>query len=171
MRYTSGRWLSLEFLEDRHLLTSGPFISEFVATNSTGLQDIDGAFSDWLEISNPSTSGLSLDGWYLTDNVTDLTQWRIPAVTIPAGGQLLIFASSKDRIDPAGELHTNFKLSASGEYLGLIQPDGVTIASQFAPAFPPQSPDISYGFVPVGTDLLFRGLRPRPSCRATDHWE
>src|SRR5439155_21696785 len=47
---------------------------------------------------------------------------------------------------PGAPLHTNFKLSASGEYLALVQPDGVTIATEFAPAFPPQAPDVSFGF-------------------------
>ena len=41
-------------------------------------------------------------------------------------------------------MHTNFKLSADGEYLALIRPDG-SIATEFAPEFPPQFPDVSYG--------------------------
>ena len=45
----------------------------------------------------------------------------------------------------ASSLHTNFSLSASGEYLALVMPDGVTVASAFAPAYPPQLPDVSYG--------------------------
>ena len=43
------------------------------------------------------------------------------------------------------ELHANFSLSKDGEYLGLVRPDGVTVADEFAPAFPPQLADISYG--------------------------
>jgi len=42
----------------------------------------------------------------------------------PAGGFLLVFASDKAS-PPAGELHANFKLSASGDYLALVKPDGV----------------------------------------------
>src|SRR6185295_918121 len=50
----------------------------------------------------------------------------------------------KDRTDHAKPLHTNFKLNHDGEYLGLA--DGNTnIISEFAPTFPPQQPDISYG--------------------------
>jgi hypothetical protein len=41
-------------------------------------------------------------------------------------------------------LHTDFGLNKNGEYLALLRPDG-SIASEFAPAFPPQYPDISYG--------------------------
>ena len=43
------------------------------------------------------------------------------------------------------ELHTNFKLSAGGEYLGLIGSDGHTAQFEFSPAFPVQTANISYG--------------------------
>jgi len=38
-----------------------------------------------------------------------------------------------------------FLLSADGEYLGLIKPDGATVVSEFAPKFPAQPTDLSYG--------------------------
>ncbi|MEM8485246.1 MAG: lamin tail domain-containing protein [Bacteroidota bacterium] len=46
---------------------------------------------------------------------------------------------------PGEEYHTNFKLGAEGEYLALVNPEGI-VASAFDPAFPPQSEDLSYGF-------------------------
>jgi hypothetical protein len=39
-------------------------------------------------------------------------------------------------------LHTNFRLSAGGEYLALVEPDGRTIVAEFAPLFAPQVPDV-----------------------------
>ena len=42
------------------------------------------------------------------------------------------------------ELHTSFKLGADGEYLGLFAPDG-TAATEIAPQYPAQFPDVSYG--------------------------
>ena len=47
-------------------------------------------------------------------------------------------------------MHTNFKLGASGEYLALVMPDGVTRATEFSPAFPQQYPDVAYGFPMTG---------------------
>lgn len=122
-----------------------PVISEFMASNKTVLADEDGSFADWLELYNPDAMAVNLNGWYLTDNAKKLTKWKLPAVTLPPGGYLVIFASSKDRTDPTKPLHTNFDLSAGGEYLGLIQPDGVTVASDYAPTFPAQVADVSYG--------------------------
>jgi hypothetical protein len=122
-----------------------PIISEFMAENLSGLTDEDGAFSDWIEIHNPDYTPVSLAGYYLTDNAAHLDKWTFPAVTLDPGGYLIVFASGKDRRDPAGRLHTNFQLAAEGEYLALVAPDGFTVVSGFAPAYPPQFSDQSFG--------------------------
>ncbi|MCL4176448.1 MAG: lamin tail domain-containing protein [Verrucomicrobia bacterium] len=120
-------------------------INEFMARNSRTLADEDGAYSDWIELRNVSTADVNLDGWFLTDARANLTKWRLPATTLPAGGYLVVFASGKDRAVAGAELHTNFALDGGGEYLGLVEPDGATIASEFAPAYPEQFSDLSYG--------------------------
>ena len=51
-----------------------------------------------------------------------------------------MFASGKDRAIAGSELHTNFGLSAEGEYLALVAPDGTTIVHEYAPTFQPQLP-------------------------------
>jgi hypothetical protein len=124
-------------------------ISEFMADNGGSILtegsclDEDNDSSDWIELYNLSDSAVSLDGWYLTDDAADLTQWSFPAVTIPAKGFLIVFASGKNRSVAGSELHTNFKLSASGEYIALVQPDGSTI--EHSVVFPAQETDVSYG--------------------------
>src|ERR1043166_2358781 len=127
-------------------------ISEFMASNTSTLQDEDHLFADWIELRNSGTNAVNLDGWYLTDNDNNLTKWRIPATNIAAGALMVIFADSKDRSIPGRTLHTSFNLSASGEYLALVKPDGVTIATEFAPAFPGQAPNVSYGFTTFTTN-------------------
>lgn len=127
------------------VLSGAPVISEFMASNQSGLQDGDGDFSDWLEIHNPDAVAVDLNGYYLTDNASSLKKWRFPATVIPAGGYKVIFASGKNRAVSGAELHTNFSLSAGGEYLGLIAADGLTPVSAYSPQFPSQSQDISYG--------------------------
>jgi hypothetical protein len=137
-------WLALP-LTLAAALPAAPAISEFMAANTRTLADSDGQFSDWIELHNPDPAAVNLAGWYLTDDAKDLTRWQLPAITIPPGGYLLVFASDKNRRDPTKELHTNFELDASGEYLGLVMPDGTTIVSQFGPKFSEQLDDISYG--------------------------
>src|SRR5262245_5218864 len=113
-----------------------PIITEFMASNTKTLKDSDGEYSDWIEIYNPDATPVNLSGWYLTDDAKTKNKWKFPAVTLAPNGYLVVFASSKNRIDPAAQLHTNFSLDGNGEYLGLIKPDGFTVASEFAPEFP-----------------------------------
>lgn len=119
-------------------------LSEFMAANSETLADEDGDFSDWIEIENAGSIPVDLAGWSLSDSADALTRWVFPATNLPAGGHLLVFASNKDRRVPGALLHTDFRLSADGEYLGLFSPDGEA-ASEISPAFPPQVPDVSFG--------------------------
>jgi len=128
-------------------------ISEFAASNSNGLRDEDGAYSDWLELFNAGTNTVNLFDWALTDSVGDLAKWRFPATNLPPNGFLVIFASSKDRRVPGAPLHTSFNLSAGGEYLALVRPDG-SIAFEFDP-FPEQFANISYG---IGQNLQVTSL-------------
>lgn len=145
----------------RVVLPGEPIISEFAANNETGLQDEDGEPSDWIELCNATGDPAVLDGYYLTDTPGLLTKWRIPNVTIAPGGYLVVFASGKDRAVAGSELHTNFSLNATGEYLALVKPDGSTIVSEFSPSYPGQPADVSFGFDPVA---LLEGffLTPTP---------
>lgn len=137
--------VSMLLLESLHSAKAQFVISEFMAANATGTRDEDGEFSDWLEIRNENLVPTSLLGWYLTDSRGDLTKWQFPNVTLQGGIAMVVFASGKDRRNPAGKLHTNFSLDRAGEYLALVRPDGLTVASEFAPQYPLQATDVSYG--------------------------
>lgn len=140
-----NRLARLELLESRHLLAGDTLlITEFMASNDTALLDRFGDSSDWIEVHNPSASAISLAGWFLTDDADNLDKWQLPDVTIPGHGYLVVFASGASLADPLDELHTNFKLSSNGEYLGLARPD-MTVAHDFGPTYPSQFTDVSYG--------------------------
>ena len=126
-------------------------ISEFLASNSTGLADIDGDREDWIEILNQGAGAVNLDGWFLTDEGTRLTKWAFPGIVLNPRARLLVFASDKDRRDPDGELHTNFKLASEGEYLALVRPDGTTVEHAYSPGYPLQVQDVSYGLQPISS--------------------
>lgn len=123
-------------------------ISEFMASNASTLADEDGAFEDWIEIHNTGAMTVNLLNWSLTDDATQLAKWRFPATNLTAGARIVVFASGKDRRPAGGELHANFKLEKDGEYLALVEPDGVTIASEFALVYPPQVVGVSFGLDP-----------------------
>lgn len=144
---SKARRLGLELLEPRWPLDASMLrITEIVASNDNSLHDYDGDSSDWVEIFNPGATAVDLSGMKLTDNANNLSKWSFPAgSSIPGGGFRIVFASSKNMVKPNGEIHTSFNLSADGEYLGLVAADGVTIIDQFAPKFPAQTEDVSYG--------------------------
>lgn len=121
-------------------------LSEFMAVNVATLADEDGEFSDWIELLNTGPSAVPLAGWVLTDDARAPARWTFPATNLAPGGRLVVFASGKDRRVPGALLHANFQLSSDGEYLALLRPDG-TVASAYAPTFPRQRADVSYGLL------------------------
>lgn len=137
-------------------LSAQVVINEFLADNEGGLRTQAGDAADWIELANPGSEAVDLSGWYLTDRASDLTKWRIPdGTSIPAQGYLVVFADSSTNAVVGGELHASFSLSREGEYLGLVRPDGTSIAHEYAPSFPPQLRDISYGLsTPPEQELL-----------------
>ncbi len=121
-------------------------ISEFMAANTATLADEDGQFSGWIEIHNPTAVAASLAGHFLTDEAANPTKWAFPDLTLAPDGWLVVFASGKDRANPAAPLHTSFRLDNQGEYLALVGP-GPLLLHAFAPAFPRQRDDVSYGLL------------------------
>jgi hypothetical protein len=119
-------------------------ITEVMASNTKTLMDEDGSFADWIEIENTSASPVNLLNWSLTDSAGNPGKWRFPATNIPPHSFLIVFADGKDRATNGAPLHTNFKLSAEGEYLALFDSSGA-LATEISPRFPPQFPDVSYG--------------------------
>jgi len=125
-------------------------LSEFMASNTRTLKDEDGSYEDWIELQNTTATNVDAGGWFLTDAAGKPTKWMLPSTNIRSGGFLVVFASGKDRRVPGQPLHTNFKLDASGDYLALVAPDGVRRVTEFAPQYPPQFPDLSFG---LGTQV------------------
>jgi hypothetical protein len=72
-------------------------INEFSSSNITGLTDEDGEYSDWIELYNKSSSSVSLDGYYLSDDISLLKKWTFPAARLKANSYMLIYASGKNR--------------------------------------------------------------------------
>ena len=144
-----------------------PVISEFMASNGSKeplaegeLLDEDGDSSDWIEIYNPTAEAVHLGGWYLTNDAGNLDQWKFPnGVELNPGQFLVVFASGKNRAAAGTELHTNFSLNIDGEYLALVQSDGVTIANEYGPKYPRQLNDVSYGMDQYATALIPSGAR------------
>jgi len=129
---------------------AAPEISEILANNGTTL-DEDADTSDWIEIHNPDSFSIDLGRHALSDDPLIPQKWIFPnGTTLAPDGYLLVFASTKDRAITGQELHTNFSLASSGDYLSLADATG-TILQEFSPTFPNQKRDIAYGKSNTGT--------------------
>ncbi|MBI4662430.1 MAG: lamin tail domain-containing protein [Verrucomicrobia bacterium] len=120
-------------------------ITEFMAANDNSVKDDLGEFSDWIEIYNNGTNTVNLGGHYLTDEQSNPAKWQFPATNLAPQRFLVVYASGLNRVTPGKPFHTNFKLSAAGDYLGLVRPDGITVVHEFAPVYPPQQEGLTYG--------------------------
>lgn len=121
-------------------------ISEFMAINTETITDQNEKYSDWIEIYNTGNETINMLGFHLTDDSTSLSKWTFPNINLEPKQYLIVFASGDDIAFADEELHTNFKLSGSGEFLALLNPD-LTVATKFSPVYPYQEADISYGNV------------------------
>lgn len=140
-------------------------INEFMASNDSIIRDPQGQYDDWIEIYNYGTGDIDMAGMYLTDDLSEPAKWRIPsgtsaATTIRRGGYLLVWADNN--VGDEG-LHSNFKLSANGEEIGLFDSDGVTLIDSVE--FNDQFTDMSYSRFPdAGSDWRYAYL-PTPAGR------
>ena len=134
-------------------------INEFMANNLSSVDvDEDTQHEDWIEIQNTGNTAAVLNGWYLTDDGSELRKWQFPVTTpvvsVAAGARLTVWASGKNRRAVANRLHTNFKLKSEGEFLALVKPDGTTIGDGYSPTYPPQFPNGTYGRVNQTTPVI-----------------
>ncbi|MDB6110509.1 MAG: spore coat protein CotH, partial [Pedosphaera sp.] len=125
-------------------------VNEWMADNAApgGIADpVDGLFKDWFELYNPNATPIDLSGCYLTDTLSQPTQWQIPTNRVIAGnGFLLVWADNLTNLNGMGangDLHANFQLSKGGEAIGLFAPDGVRPLSTVT--FGAQEQNVSQG--------------------------
>ncbi len=105
------------------------FINEWMAANNGAVPDpADGDPDDWFELFNAGTTAADLSAFTLTDDPARPDKFAIPPGTvIPPGGYLLVWADEEPGQSTNGTLHANFRLSGSGEFLGLFGPNGARV--------------------------------------------
>lgn len=140
-----------------HPLRAHIRINEILASNSTINTDPDNqANADWIELFNPDSVAVNLNGYYLTDNLHVPDKYRITTdMIVPAYGHVLFWCD-----DTGIGAHTNFKLSADGEEVALFSPEGLLLDSL---TFGPQSLDISYARYPDGSPFWKYYPKPTPA--------
>lgn len=157
-RFLTAFFLSF-FLIIHDVIPQSLVINEFMASNAITISDEDGDYEDWIELYNPTSDAINLAGYGLSDTYGEPFRWVLPDVEIPAEGYLIVWASGKDRNNPNSQLHTNFRISSSGEELILTHPSGMRL-DEILPVELPT--DISYGRKPDGSDDFLYFEEPTP---------
>lgn len=111
--------------EKQNIPESSVVINELMPVNTSFIADQNGEFDDWIELFNNSDVKLNLSGYYLSDSKSKLSKWKIPAGTFISGKGYLVFWADGDTLQTG--LHTNFKLSSSGENVYFSTPDFLII--------------------------------------------
>lgn len=112
-------------------------INELMATNLCGpanpnpIQDNYGECEDWVELYNTTGANIDLEGYYLTDRITNLDKWSFPAGSvIPANGFLRVWLSGRVNVPfDINNLHADFRIGQTqeNEVIAFVAPDGTTI--------------------------------------------
>lgn len=89
--------------------SSHPVINEFMASNGQTLQDLQGQWPDWIELHNPSSEPVSLEGWGIADD-PEKTPWLFPEVVLEPDEHLIVYASGEDH----AQQHTHLILEGGG---------------------------------------------------------
>ena len=140
-------------------------INEFLTSNTLGIfLDENGDREDFIELYNDGNESINVDGLYLSDDSTDLLQYRLPDTTVAPHGFLLVWA---DNDLDQGELHAPFKLSIQdGDEIILSVINGLIVDRiQFFPKNNnPESrlSDVSYGRESDGSNTWVRQREPSP---------
>ena len=141
------------------------FINEVLANNTSDTTDEFDEHDDWIELYNASESEVDLTAFYLSDDILDLTKWKIgngePAETIIGSkSHYLLWA---DGTPVQGKDHANFKVSANGEsiYLSTIEEsDTITIDQMEIPS---QISDVSFGRETDGAPKFKQFVKTTPN--------
>ncbi len=129
---------------------SGIVINEIMAQNTSTVKDEAGQWEDWIELFNKGEEDITIGGYFLSDDDSNIKKWRVPAETTIPGGAYAIIWADEDESD--GPLHASFKLSASGEVLILSDTSGAIIERL---EFGQQIANKGYARVPNGTGPFF----------------
>ncbi|MEO6033689.1 MAG: lamin tail domain-containing protein [Verrucomicrobiota bacterium] len=130
------------------------WINELLVFNTNGIRDNFNQREPWIELFNAGTNSVSLQGFFLTDNLTSLTQWAFPAASAISTGEFRVVWADGDSAQTAGtNYHTSFRLTQSSGSLALVRTNsGRTEVLDYV-HFPTLTADRSFGSVPDGQSL------------------
>ncbi len=98
-------------------------INEVLIGNASVLPDENGVYTDIVELHNISDAPVELGTYSLSDSIQERFRFRLPDVTVPAGGYVVIHCDSGSYVTEEGVIHASFGLSI-GETVCLTDGQG-----------------------------------------------
>ena len=133
-------------------------INEIQSANIDMYVDPSFNYGAWVELYNPTSKAVSLNGLYISDDATNLTKHKLGNVGIlPAKGYHVLWFDHYSHIYAPTQI--DFKLDYDGGSIYISTSDGEVIASQ---DFPMAVPRTSYARTTDGTGEWERTAEPTP---------
>jgi spore coat protein CotH len=122
------------------------YVNEFM-TDNTLYKDDAGEYEDWIELYNGEATALYIGDKYITDDAQQPNKWKLPELDLEPHSFLVLWADEDQAQDFT---HTNFKLSKSGEFIGIYDSEDNIFAPIDTFSYGAQQRDKSYGRYPDG---------------------
>ncbi|MEG1771900.1 MAG: lamin tail domain-containing protein [Clostridia bacterium] len=143
----------------------GLYINEFMASNSTTLLDVNGEYSDWIELFNTTDKEIDISGFGISDNIQQPLKYQFPSGTIiKAKSYLVIHCSGQEGLIDS-EIHVPFSLRAYEEDVVLSTKKGQVLSSF---SYTKQESDRSMARTPDGTGEFKISSTPTPGYPNTE---
>ena len=107
----------------------GVRINEVMTSNKTALSDDKGAYPDWIELMNYSSSAVDISGWALLDKASRSTYFTFPEYVLDAGETVIVYASGRLSNEAEAAFHAPFRLSSAGDTLMLSDAHSTVVES------------------------------------------
>ena len=144
------------------------WLNEVQPQNLNSILDNAGDRDPWLELYNAGTNTLSLEGYYLANNYSNLTQWAFPAGASIGPRQFKIIWLDGEPGETAGSsLHTSFVIPHNNGSVALSRNIGQRAQLVDYLNYKGVGPSLSYGDYPDGQPFHRRVLYT-PSPGATN---
>ncbi len=139
------------------------WLNEVQPNNPDGFRDNTGTPQPWVELFNSGTNVILLDGYFLANSYTNLSQWDLPTGAVIAPGEFrVIFADGQPELSTGTVLHTSFRLNSATGSVALAR----SVAGQMQVLdylnYSPLAAGRSHGSFPNG-QIFDRGVLNAPT--------
>lgn len=118
-----------QFVRERYNFLR-PLLNSYAQPADVRLNEISAAATEpWVEIYNPGPGPVSLNGFYLSDDASNPSQWALPNRTLEDGAFLVVYLTGDTS---KGETYANFRAATTGSLT--LSHSGTVLDSQAYPA-------------------------------------